>query len=89
MQENVLAALDGERAYQQRRWGKDDVAEPKTVASYLTYIRHWARVAEEQVTKGGDHTALHTMRKITALGVACLEGHGAPTREQEEEAQSG
>ena len=41
---------------------------------------HMARAIAEASTKEGDADALEQVRKITALGVACMEQNGAPLR---------
>lgn len=74
----VEQAVRLERAYQDERWG----TEKKSVAAFLTYMRHWLTQAERDATKeSGDHDALNQIRKVTALGVACMEQNGVVTRE--------
>jgi len=76
----ALDAVNRERQYQEFRWGAGGEGLP--VPSYLCFIQDYLTQAINQVTRGahpGD--ALHTVRKIAALAVACLEDHGAPERE--------
>ena len=75
----VFEAIDSERTYQKLKWGTD---EKNPVASYLTFMRyHMARAEELASTLHTHEEALHQIRKVTALGVACMEEHGAPLRD--------
>jgi len=78
----VYAALDSERAYQERKWeGVYNVP-----ASWATFIASYAAEMQHQATRtdlnqpGAMVAFLNTLRKTTALGVACMEQHGAPKR---------
>lgn len=74
----VFQALSDERAYQSNRWDEKPVSMP----AFLTYMRHWLTVAERDATReGSDFDALNQIRKVTALGVACMEQHGVVTRD--------
>lgn len=86
--ENVYKALDTERAYQDAKGeahgGRAHTHELEAYViymdDYLTELKHqlsriWVDDGEAPVE------ALHTLRKITALGVAAMEEHGAPCRE--------
>lgn len=85
--QTVYTGIDGERAYQKRRWGdrqpdgtmKED--EP-SVAAYLVFMQHYLNEATKELsTKSGEDAALHDLRKVVALGVACFEHHGMPFRQ--------
>lgn len=76
--EAVYVAIDSERDYQDRKWGGEKANQ---VAAFITYMQHhMTRAIAEVSTKHGDADALEQVRKITALGVACMEAHGAPLR---------
>jgi hypothetical protein len=80
MRTDVYAAVDGERYYQDQKWGKEE--EP-SIGDYLTFIRVHLREAERLLSAhalDSSHYTLHEIRKITALGVACMERHGIETR---------
>lgn len=80
-QVDAMAAVIGERSYQDAKWGtiKD---RPKQVGSYLTLMRKLLRDAEDAwATSDNDQDALAAMRKAVAIGVACFEQHGVPTRD--------
>ena len=81
----VYAAIDSERNYQDMRIRRDEGATSHSVTEYATFMRDYA----EQATHAASHTwgplcdaaILEEMRKVVALGVACMEEHGAPHRE--------
>lgn len=86
----VYSAIDGERDYQLLQWGKaglnrggpggdGDVAHE--VGAWLTFMRHYMNLADTATATSHDDTpCLHMIRKVVALGVACLEQHGCPRR---------
>lgn len=83
----VYAALDSERDYQDGKiigvYGS--LPGPvKTLESYAVYIDDYTRQLKSQLSRIWGPAcyidALDTLRKITALGVAAMEAHGAPPR---------
>ncbi len=87
---DVYAALDSERAYQNSRWSRTpaDIAaghNPHSVCEWLTYMRYYIDKGLEMSTTSNDPqaevAALPFARKVAALGVVCMEQHGAPRRE--------
>ena len=76
----VYEAIDSERYFQDRKWGT--IAEhPHEVGGWLTIMRQLLRDADAAWAKSStDHTALEEIRKVVAVGVACLEQHGVQTR---------
>lgn len=79
----VIDAIIGERAYQDAKYGpKND--QKNSIGDFLTYIHQYRDEAGYQLTQGNRVGALHTMRKIAALGFAAMETHGALTRAQED-----
>jgi hypothetical protein len=89
--EQVYHAIDTERAYQNARWGctpgETTGHNPHSVLEWLTYIKLWAEqgivIAANSSKKDdpADRQALEFARKCAALGVVCMEQHGAPKRE--------
>jgi hypothetical protein len=83
----VYAAIDSERAYQESRWnastttseGKHSLSEwIAYMEDYLSEMKHLlARTAKQKAYP----EAVHIMRKVTTMGVAAMEQHGAPRRE--------
>ncbi len=85
----VYQAVDGERSYQMK-W---DDAESKGVhetGAFLLFMEHYlaeARRLESTIENGGNgdnfegEGSLDFVRKVTALGVVCMEQNGAPYRQ--------
>lgn len=69
----VLEAIHEERVFQNRKWGT--IAEhPHEVGGYLTLMRKLLSDAEVAwSTQRGDIGALDEVRKVVAVGVACME----------------
>lgn len=84
---DVYAALDSERAYQDTRWNSQTTTSEglHSIEEWLIYIENYVDEAKQQVSRNakqvGDALAINTIRKITAMGVACMEQNGAPRRE--------
>ena len=69
----VLSALHDERVFQNRKWGT--VTEhPHEVGGYLTLMRKLLCDAEQAwSSQRGDVGALDEIRKVVAVGIACME----------------
>ena len=84
--EEVYGVIDGERAYQELRWSPatTPTGGVRSVTEFLVYMKDYLDEAMNQVTRIADPQAsalaLHTIRKIAAMGVACMEQNGAPRR---------
>ena len=86
--DRVYRVIDGERDYQDHL--KKDRTEFPTdgtrsikhsVGDFCTMMQHYQTELIEAWTKNpGDSAALHTMRKIAAIAVNCMEQHHAPAR---------
>ena len=73
----VYTAIDGERQYQERVWP----GHRHTVTEYTLYMQHYLTEAIRALsTQDGEAGGLNILRKVTALGVACMEENGAPPR---------
>jgi seryl-tRNA synthetase len=80
--EEVYSVIDEERAYQDKTWGTVEERQ-KQVGSWLTLLRFLITEADKQwSTTKGDTAALHQVRKIAGVSIACMEQHGAPKREE-------
>jgi hypothetical protein len=76
----VYDAIDSERDFQDRKWGTVE-EHPHEVGGWLTIMRQLLRDAEKAwASAADDYTATVEIRKVVAVGVACLEQHGAQTR---------
>lgn len=87
-QEDVLAAVVGERSYQDQKWGTIQ-QHPHEVGGYITLMRKLLSDAEAAwAGSRGDDDALDELRKVVAVGVACFEQHGVPSRVRKEPAMN-
>lgn len=78
--EQVFAAIDSERVYQELKWGKLE-EHPQSVGAYLTLMRvHLADAEAAWARSSGDAMALDRLRRVLAIGVACGEQNGMPKR---------
>ena len=78
--EQVYRAVDTERDFQDRKWGDID-DHPHEVGGWLTIMRKLLGDAEQAwSSSAGDTAALNEIRKVVAVGIACCEQHGVPTR---------
>jgi len=83
---DVYKAIDSERDYQSRLWNDETTTSGglHSLEEWLVYMDDYLRQAKEQLSRNAkqvaDPLALATIRKITAMGVCCMEQHGAPHR---------
>ncbi len=84
--EDVYKAIDSERDYQQQCWNAatTSTAGQHSVPEWLLYMRQYLDEAIAHVSHHAEPYAsedvLETVRKVTAMGVSCMEQHGAPLR---------
>ena len=72
--ETVFDIIDGERDYQDVKWGKDHSHD---VAAFVVFMREYHNQVVRRASKeNGWSGALDELRKVAALGVACMEKHG-------------
>lgn len=84
----VYQRLDGERNYQDEKWGTRREAdgtpdEEKPVAEWINYMEFHLQKAKNAVYYLNTQDALEELRKVTALGVRAMEIHGCPARQIE------
>lgn len=85
----VYDAIDSEREYQDFRWNENTTTSSglHSPAEWLVYIQDYLREAFTQASRSADPESrdmvMNTIRKITAMGVACMEQNGAPRRDGE------
>ena len=86
----VYAVIDGERDYQEQRWG-NDAAPGRTEADHYHSVTEWLSYIRDYVEEGlniccrnadpvASEQALHIVRKVAGMAVACMEQRGAPAR---------
>lgn len=84
---DVYDAIDSERAYQDTRWNDSTTTSGgrHSLEEWVLYMENYLTEAKHQLSRNAKQVAeplaLATMRKITAMGVAAMEQHGAPRRE--------
>lgn len=91
--EEVYTVIDGELAYQeemarQNGWGQGTGdASNHEVGVFLSLLESYTRKALDAHADAtgyrgptNDEAALHVVRKIAGLAVACMVKHGAPQR---------
>ena len=78
--DKVYHAIDSERFHQDRKWGSIE-GHGHEVGAWLTLMRSILTKAETAwANSAGDRGALHEIRQVLAVGVACCEQHGIETR---------
>ena len=83
----VYDAIDGEREYQAARWNEKttETNGMHTVDEFVLYMIDYINEARSQLSRNysprAQRLALATVRKVAAMGVACMEQNGAPQRE--------
>lgn len=83
----VYDAIDGERDYQASRWNENTTTTKglHTVDEFVLYMIDYIEEARRQLSRNASplaqQLALDTVRKVAAMGVACMEQNGAPQRE--------
>jgi hypothetical protein len=72
-QEQVIAAVRGERDYQDGRWP----GHAHSLTEFLVFIDHYVKEAMDKVSvENGEDVAKHATRKIAALAIAAMEQNG-------------
>jgi len=74
--DEVYRRLSGERDYQDARWP----GHRHTPLEFAAFMQHYINEAISRDTKGDTDGCLESLRKATALGVACFEENGVPAR---------
>jgi len=80
----VYAAIDSERYYQEEKWGALSGRTgngDRSIDEFVLYMVGYANRLANFASISDDAAAkLECVRKLTTLGVACMEQHGAPQR---------
>lgn len=83
--QQVYAAVNSERAYQDAQQGnakRHAGQPPMTPGEYILCMEKCLADARSVwYTPDGGTACLDNVRKVVALGVACMELHGAPFRD--------
>lgn len=76
----ALRVIGEERAYQDGKWGTLE-QHPHELGAWLLIMEDIIADARKVYrSKQGDKAALHEVRKLLAVGIACAEQHGLPGR---------
>jgi hypothetical protein len=78
LREAVYRVIDGERDYQDHKWGNLD--DSNSVGDFLTYMANLQRESDSKSEVDLPEASLDIIRKLTAVAVACMERHGAVRR---------
>lgn len=82
----VYAVIDGERDYQDEKWNDETTTTggKHTVPEFVLFMEHYLQEARRhlstQASPDADLMGLDFVRKVTALGVVCMEQNGAVPR---------
>lgn len=86
--EDVYKVIDGERNYQDSKWGRQTDLSKRT-ENFIIYMQAYLNQAVNDITfNKGDQKALDSLRKVVGLGVACFEINGVPERTSTSPVQS-
>jgi len=82
--EEVFEAIKEEREYQDKLWGQAMSKGRHDIPSWILYMEDYLQEAREVVSRYAtpecDEDALHAIRKIAAMCVACMEQNGLQRR---------
>ena len=87
----ALNAIQGEFNYQDSRWNEDTTPTEgvHSVTEWIAYMEDYLLEAKHQVARGADpaasNLALNTIRKVTAMGMRCMQENGIRKRKGFEE----
>jgi len=80
--QEVYDLIDGERDYQDKRWPHDAPSVGShDVGTYILFMKGYVNKAVETACFSARHEeCIEHFRKISALAVRCMEGHGTVPR---------
>jgi hypothetical protein len=81
-------AIRKEREYQDRLWGRTPTKGLHSVAEWILYIQDYIQEAGNAISRnaspGCDEEALHSIRKVAAMAVCCMEQNGIFERDMKD-----
>lgn len=81
--QEVFAAINSERRYQ-TKWDSAESQNIHTETEFVLFMEDYLMEAKHLLSRNAAEDVrkevLDTIRKVTSLGVACMEQHGAPQR---------
>ena len=76
----AVEAIRGEIEYQDRLWGGEASGGEHTVSEWILFMQNYLAEAAYIVCRKAapqcDEAALHIIRKVTTMGVRCMEQNG-------------
>lgn len=82
---DAIEAISRERKYQDAVWGEAASEGKHEVGAFVLFMEHHLQQARAAISTGAspgaDQAALAEILKVAALGVCCMEQHGAPLRD--------
>ena len=87
----VFDLIMGERIYQENMLEHADKKQQRetAVAAWLIYMEKHIQLAKDEIYCMNEKAALEHIRKITALGFACMEHNETPARVERAKCLSG
>lgn len=85
--QEVYAAIDSERAYQQSRWNETTTTSKgiHSFSEWIAYMEDYLLEAKHLLARTAEQNSHKSvsdiMRKVTTMGVAALEDKGVDRRE--------
>ena len=85
IREDVYRLINGERDYQDLKWveGRPLSDAETSVAAWIIYMERHIAQARAGIYFLNEISALEEIRKVTALGVACMEHNETPVRKEQ------
>ncbi len=80
MRERIYAAVDRERAFQDKKWG-DVYTHGHSLQDWLNIMMKELGEAAIELTQGDSLNARRELLQVVAVGVAALEQHGVEERD--------
>jgi len=78
--QDVYKLIDGERDYQDKKWIRPESDVDHSIADWLIYMEEMLIRAKKELYFLKYDLALEFIRKLTALGVACMECNETKSR---------
>lgn len=78
----VYRIIDGERDYQDKKWGGKKHDEANTISDWIYYMESCLEDAKGYYVADEipQEAVLDELRQVVALGIACMEVLGVPER---------
>lgn len=75
----IYSIIDGERFYQDNLWG--DLDTRNNISDFILYMENYLQKAKQTNNPDQHDQSLDALRKVVALGIACFEKFGVPSRQ--------